>query len=186
MTKREFLVTLRKCLSGLPKEEIEQQLNYYSEMIDDGMEEGLSEQEAVSKIGDLEEIIDQLPQPEKKKHRLKTGEIILLAVGSPVWLSLLIAAAAVVFSVYVSWWSVVVSLWAVFASLTAGAVAGIVAGVGFMVSGFVPSGLWMISAAFVCAGLSIFLFYGCKYLTAGTVKLTKKALMWRKSKKEEA
>ena len=179
MTKREFLATLRKCLSGLPKEEIEQQLNYYSEMIDDGMEEGLSEQEAVSKIGDLEEIIDQLPQPEKKKRRLKTGEIILLAVGSPVWLSLLIAAAAVVFSVYVSWW-------AVFASLIAGAVAGIVAGVGFMVSGFVPSGLWMISAALVCAGLSIFLFYGCKYLTAGTVKLTKKALMWRKSKKEEA
>ena len=64
MTKREFLIALKACLSGLPKEEIEQQINYYTEMIDDRMEEGLSEEEAVGQIGDLEEIIDQLPKPE--------------------------------------------------------------------------------------------------------------------------
>ena len=186
MTKREFLVTLRKCLSDLPKDEIEQQLNYYSEMIDDGMEEGLTEEEAVGKIGDLEEIIDQLPHPEKNKRRLTAGEITLLAAGSPIWVPLLIAAVAVAFSVYVSWWAVVISLWAAFVSLVAVAFAGIAAGVGFMVSGFVPSGLWMISAALVCAGLSIFLFYGCKCLTTGTLKLTKKILVGRKSKKEEA
>lgn len=47
MNKQEFLVKLRKGLSGLPKEDIEERLTFYSEMIDDRMEEGLSEEEAV-------------------------------------------------------------------------------------------------------------------------------------------
>jgi len=185
MTKREFLATLRKCLSGLPQEEIEQQLNYYSEMIDDSMEEGLTEEEAVGRIGGLEEIIDQLPQPEPKKRRLKNGEILLLALGFPVWLPLLISGAAVVFSLYASWWAVLISLWAGFASLAACGFAGIIAGIGFIVGGFTPSGLFMIGAALVCGGLAIFWLFGCKYLTEGTVKLTAKAFK-RFTKKEVA
>lgn len=172
MTKREFLTALRKCLSELPGEEIEQQLHYYSEMIDDRMEEGLSEEEAVGKIGDLEEIIDQLPKPPEKKRRLKTGEIILLALGLPLWLPLLIAAVAVVFSLYISWWAVLVSLWATFASLVACGFAGMIAGIGFIVEGFTASGLFVIGAALFCAGLALFLFFGCKHLSGGTVKLT--------------
>ena len=38
-----FLDELRKGLSGLPEEDIQERLSFYSEMIDDGMEEGLSE-----------------------------------------------------------------------------------------------------------------------------------------------
>lgn len=186
MTKREFLVTLRKCLSGLPQEEIDQQLHYYSEMIDDGMEEGLTEEEAVSRIGDLEEIIDQLSLAEPKKRRLKAGEILLLTLGFPVWLPLLISGAAVVFSLYASWWAVLISLWAVFASLAACGVAGIVAGIGFIFEGFTPSGLFVIGSALVCGGLAVFLFFGCKYLTEGTVKLTVKAVKKLLAKKEGA
>ncbi len=184
MTKREFLATLRVCLSGLPKEEIEQQLNYYSEMIDDRIEEGLSEEEAVSQIGDLEEIIDQLPKPEKKKRRLNTREIVLLAVGSPLWVPLLIAAIAVAFSVYVSWWAVLISLWAAFGSLAAVGLAGLLYGFGYAFNSI--SGLALIGAALVCAGLSVLLFFGCKLLTDGTVQLTKNGIKKCFSKKEEA
>ena len=186
MTKREFLLSLRKCLHGLPAQEVEQQLHYYSEMIDDGIEEGLSEEEAVGQIGDLEEIIDQLPQPEAKKRRLKTGEILLLTLGFPLWLPLLIAAFAVAFSLYVSWWAVVISLWAVFASLAACGLAGIVGGIGFIFGGFRASGLSIIGAALVCMGLSVFLFFGCRYLSEGTVKLTAKACKKWFNKKENA
>lgn len=174
MTKREFLAALKAALSGLPEDEIEQQINYYSEMIDDRMEDGLSEEEAVSQIGDLEEILDQLPRPEKKKRRLKAGEIVLLAVGSPVWVPLLIAAAAVALSLYVSWWAILISLWAVFASLVACGVVGVVAGIIFSFKSL--SGVSLIGAGFVSAGLSVFMFFGCKYLTEGTVVLTKKLL----------
>ena len=60
MNKQEFLARLRKKLSGLPNKETEDRLTFYSEMIDDRMEDGLSEDEAVAAIGNLEEIVQQI------------------------------------------------------------------------------------------------------------------------------
>ena len=102
MSKQEFLVQLRKGLSGFPQEDIEERLTFYSEMIDDQMEEGIMEEDAVSRIGSVDTIISQIKADiplaklvrEKitpKKH-LKAWEIVLLVLGSPIWLSLLIAA----------------------------------------------------------------------------------------------
>lgn len=189
MTKQEFLKVLRKCLSGLPKDEIEQQVNYYSEMIDDRMEEGLSEEEAVNQISDLEEIVDQTSAAPKKKKTLKASEIVLLAVGSIVWFPLLIAAAAVAISLYAAWWSVVVSLWAAFGALVGVAIGGIAGGITLICTGAPAGGIALIAAGLVCAGLSVFAFLGCKALTIGTVKLTGTFFVWlknRRKKKEEA
>ncbi|MBR5538496.1 MAG: hypothetical protein IKU61_01205 [Clostridia bacterium] len=47
MNKQEFLEELRKGLSGLPKEDVRERLNFYGEIIDDRIEEGLTEEEAV-------------------------------------------------------------------------------------------------------------------------------------------
>ena len=44
MNKQEFLAGLRKGLSGLPQEDIEERLLFYSEMIDDRIEEGMEEE----------------------------------------------------------------------------------------------------------------------------------------------
>ena len=41
MTKIQFLLALNKALSGLPQDEIEERLTFYSEIIDDRMEDGL-------------------------------------------------------------------------------------------------------------------------------------------------
>ena len=49
----------------------------------------------------------------RPKRRLQAWEIVLLALGLPVWLSLGLAALAVVLSLYVVVWSLDVSLWAV-------------------------------------------------------------------------
>ena len=57
MNKREFLVQLRKGLSGLPQDDIEERLSFYSEMIDDQMEEGFSEEQAVAAAGPVDEIV---------------------------------------------------------------------------------------------------------------------------------
>ena len=106
MNKQEFLTELREGLSGLPQDDIEERLAFYGEMLDDRIEEGLSEDAAVAEIGDADEIVRQtvadIPFAKlakeriKPKRRLKAWEIILLALGSPVWLSILIAAAAVI------------------------------------------------------------------------------------------
>lgn len=199
MSKQEFLVRLRKGLSGLPQDDIEERLTFYSEMIEDRMEEGLSEEKAVSAVGSVDEIVAQVvadipltkiaKERIKPKRRLKVWEIILLAFGSPIWLSLGIAAFAVILSLYVSLWSVIISLWAVFGSLIGCAFGGIVAGIVFACSGNVLTGIAMIGAGIVCGGLSIFMFYGCKAATKGIVILTKRIAVWIKScfiKKEEA
>ena len=60
MRKQEFIYQLWKKLSDLPKEEVEERLSFYAEMIDDRMEEGLSEEEAVAAIGSTDEIAGQI------------------------------------------------------------------------------------------------------------------------------
>ena len=198
MNKQDFLAGLRSGLSGLPPEDIEERLTFYGEMIDDRMEEGLSEEEAVAAIGEVSEIVRQTvadtplakiaKERIRPKRRLKTGEIVLLALGSPIWLSLAIAAAAVLFAVIVSLWSVILSLWAVFASLAVSAVAAVPAGAFFAVGGHGASGLALLSAGLVCAGLTILLFFGCQGAMKGLLLLTKKLTLWTKNrfiKKEE-
>jgi len=199
MSKQEFLAQLRKGLSGLPQDDIEERLTFYSEMIEDRKEEGFSEEEAVSAVGSVNEIVTQVvaetpfakiaKERIKSKMRLSVGEIVLLVLGSPIWISLGIAAFAVILSLYISLWAVIISLWAVFASFAACSIGGVLACVVFIVDGNGASGLAMLSAGIVCAGLAIFMFYGCKAATKGTLILTRKIAIWTKNcfiKKEVA
>lgn len=199
MNKQEFLTQLRKGLAGLPQDDIEERLAFYNEMIEDRLEEGLSEMEAVAAVGSVPEIVAQVVadipftkiarERIRPKRRLSAGEITLLVLGSPIWLSLGIAAFAVILSLYVVLWSVIISLWSVFVSLAACALGGVMGCVMFTVSGNGVSGITVLAAGLVCAGLSIFMFYGCKAATKGTLILTKKIAIWIKNgfiKKEEA
>ena len=191
MLKQAFLVQLRKGLSCLPRRDMEERLTFYSEMIDDRMEEGLAEEEAVMAVGSVAEIISQITAdyPKKsKKRRLNPGETTLLVLGSPVWVSLLIAAFAVVFSLYISLWAILISLWALFGSLIACGLGGLFAGIVFIAGGNTLPGIAVIGAGFVCAGLGISLFFGCKAITNYTVILTKKYvhITWNRFQKKEA
>ena len=47
------------------------------------------------------------------KRPLRAWEIVLIILGSPLWLPLLVAGAAIVISVYAVIWSLVIALWAV-------------------------------------------------------------------------
>ncbi len=181
MNKQEFLSQLREALAGLPAEEREERLTFYREMIDDRMEEGFSEEEAVRQVGTIDEIVAQIkadnPLLKFVKQRIRkkrsTWEIVLLAIGSPVWLSLLIAAFAVLLSLYISLWAVIVSLWAVFAAVAACALGVIAGGIVLAFAQHYPlTGIAAIGAGLVCAGLSILLFFGCQVATKGGVLLT--------------
>ena len=184
MRKQEFLEKLHMGLSGLPQEEIRERLNFYREMIDDRMEEGLSEEEAVAAVGSVDEIVAQAvtdtpltkiaKERIKSKRRLGVGEIILLVLGAPIWLSLGIALFAVILSLYASLWAVIISLWSVFVSVAAASV-GVIAG-GSVICVYVDklTGAAMIGAGIACVGISIFVFFGCKAVTDGLLLLTKK------------
>lgn len=189
MDKQEFLVRLRNRLSALPQNEREERLSFYSERIDDRMEEGLSEEDAVAEVGAAEDIVGQITaEKPKQKRKMSTSQILLIILGAPLWLPLLIAAVAVVVFVYVSLWSVVISLWATFASLVACGAAGMFVGAGFVVAGNVLSGGATIAAGAVCAGVAVFLFFGCKATTRFAVWIGKKSVRWLADRvlKEEA
>lgn len=183
MTKEKFLELLRKGLSDLPREEIDERINFYSEMIADRMEEGLGEEAVIADIGAPREIAMQivseaLPKAEEKKkeksgRKIRAWEMVLLILGSPLWIALLAAAFAVVISLLAVLWTVIVCFWAVFASLAGSALGVLAGGALFAVTGDVMVGAGLCGGAMVCAGLAVFAFFGCKAATKGAAFLSK-------------
>lgn len=186
MTRTEFLNELEKRLCFFEKAEIENWLKYYGEIIDDRIEDGQSEQEAVDSLGDINAIINdilaqksitKLAKAKLNKKTLQGWEVALLIIGFPLWFPLLIAAFAVILSVYVSIWAVVISLWASLASVAVCAFGGMVVGFTFILTGKFMPGMALIGAGIALAGVSIFLFFGCKSVTYVILWLTKKVLL---------
>lgn len=183
MRKSEFILALKYGLSGLPEQDVEEQVAFYCEMIEDRMEEGLSEEEAIAGIGSVDEIISQIAANGSFAEQRKTGtarkkmrawEIVLLVLGAPVWLPLLISVFVILLAGYICVWSVIVSVWAVFVSVAVCAVGGVVIAAMYTLTGNVLAGFAIFGMGVVCAGLSILLFLGCKAVTEGTLLLTKK------------
>lgn len=187
MTKSEFFWKLMDKLSGLPDDELQDCLTYYTEMIDDHMENGLTEEEAVAAVGDLDDIVskilEDIPFAKLVKHKMKpkrkrkAWQTVLLILGFPVWLPLLISAFAVALSLYMVLWSVVISFWACEVSFGACALGGTASGIVLMCYGNVPAGLVLLAGGIVCAGLSVFGFYGCKASTKGVLWLMKRMIL---------
>ena len=113
MTKKEFLSALRRRLRGLSALELRERMDFYSEIIDDKIEEGLSECDAVADVGDVDDIAAQILaertpniQVKTRKNDVSAWQMALLIIGSPIWFSILIAVFAVM-------WSVVITIWAI-------------------------------------------------------------------------
>ncbi len=181
MTKLEFLDGLRKGLTGMPLEDIEKFVEYYKESIEDRMEDGLSEEEAVAAMGAVEDIAKDIlaesPPPAEKKvvQKRKWGawEILLLILGFPLWFPLLMSAASVVLSVYLSLWAVVISLYALPISLGACALGTALLAVVGGLSGRMPFAALALGACLVTAGLCIFGFILCNLVAKFAVWCSK-------------
>ncbi len=198
MTKQEFLSQLQNGLFSLTESDARERQNFYSEMIDDRIEEGLSEEDAVAQIGDVNEIIAsilaEIPQRAPEQTPVKVGEpaqqkeapkkqnkkgmeawqIVMLILGAPLWGPLLIAAFAVVISLIAVLWSVVGTLWgALFGALAGCGICLTLTGLGCMIAGQWVAGVAVLGAGLACAGLAVFAFFGCIYATKGAAWLTK-------------
>ena len=192
MNKEDFLNELRKKLSGLPQDDLEERLSFYSEMIDDRVEDGKSQEEAVADIGTVDSVVEQImadtplallvKERVRPKRDLKAWEVLLLILGSPVWVPLIMAFVIIVFSVYVVIWSVVICFYALDLSLLAGFI-GCIVGIFMYIGAKNAAGvLFSIGAAFICAGLAILMFFACVWITKAVVRLTGKMLLGMKTR----
>ena len=122
-------------------------------MIDDRIEEGLSEEAAVAAVGSAESIKAQLLESNakadeemSKKIKLTSGEITLLILGSPIWVSLIVVAAAVAITLYAVLWTLTAVAWAV--------------EIPFYIFSFI----------------SKYFLIGCKWITNGALRLSSQGL----------
>ena len=191
MDKLDFLLALDKRLDVLSETDRRASLDYYSEILDDLVEGGMTETDAVASLGSVdaiaEEILMDIPLPKLVKAKMKgkkplSGlEITLLIVGFPIWLPILISVFAVIFAVYISLWAVVISLYATDLALAASAPASLLCAVLLFIAGQPSAALLFLGAALVLAGLSILLLFGCNATAKGLWKLCRLTLRGTKA-----
>ena len=60
MNKKEYLDSIRSKLTGLPEKDIDSAIEYYEEAIEDRIEDGLTEEQAINAVGTPEEIAEKI------------------------------------------------------------------------------------------------------------------------------
>lgn len=186
MNKFEFLTLLRERLSGLPCEDIEKTLDYYSEMIDDRVEEGLTEDEAVAALGNLDTIVTQAfadsaafnanarkeesAKEPPKRRELKPWMVVLIVLGAPVWVSLLVGAVSIAAGVVIAVGSAFISLYAT-AIAFIGASVGCIAGAFLFETG--AEVMLAIGVAMMLVGGGVLLLFATNWLLKCIIKPVK-------------
>ena len=183
MNKAEFLSILRTNLCGASEQDIKAAVDFYSEMTDDRIDSGMSEQEAVASLGSPEDaarsILLEMPLTKlikvkaRRTRRLGAPEIVLLILGFPVWGPLLISAFSVVLSVYLSLWAVIISLYASSFALAVSGVACIAAGIWQMCAGNFAAGLFVFGGAVAAIGIGVLMFFVSHAAAKGALQLCK-------------
>ena len=188
MNKTEFTEQLRAALKGLSEEDLKKSVDYYEEMIDDRMEDGIPEEEAVNGLGSIDEIKDKIlkeipitnivKEKIKPKRSLAGWEIALLVIGSPVWVPIMLSLIITGLSIYMTFWIIILSLYVTDLSLFLSGILGIVAA--FMQTNGFATGLFLSGIGITLTGVSVLLFFGFNQITKWMFILSKKFLLWLK------
>lgn len=190
MLRNEYLDTLRTRLNENEIPNIDGMIEFYGEMIDDRMEDGMNEEEAVAAMEDIDHIVaqakldrplpalmlDKVKESHKKADKSSKGGlwIALAIIGFPVWFPLVITFLSVVFTLYISLWAIVISIYAVEFALGISAVACFLGGFA-VVFGLIPlaSALALWGAGILLAGLTLLLWKPIIAATKGMIDMIK-------------
>ncbi len=188
MNKAEFTEQLRNALQGLSEQDIKKSLDFYTEMIDDRIEDGMTEEEAVSAIGTVDEIkskiLEDVPiakivkEKIKPKRELHTWEIVILIVCAPVWLPVLLALIVSGLAIYVSFWAIIFSLYATDLSVFVSGIASIL--YAFFAGPWLGK-LFAVGSGIALIGIAVLLFFGFNQITRGMIYISKKFILWVKN-----
>lgn len=179
MNKAEFLNELSFCLQNMDDSEKNKFIIYYDEMISDYIENGMSEEDAVNKIGVPKKIAKELLDDygSVKLNIPSTGSrglnFIITVIGFPLWGSVLLSFILMVFSIYVIIWCAPVATGAGCVGFFATSIIGIV-GSPFVMIKNVPIGIMQLGTGIASIGISLLLGFA-------TIDLSKKILIITKN-----
>ena len=183
MNKQEYLESIRSRISAMPADDVNRFMDYYSEMIDDRVEDGLSEEEAVADMGSpdaaVEQILEDIPLTKlvkekiKPKHELKAWEVVLIVLGSPVWIPLLITAAVLLLTLWIVAFALLISFYAVVLSFAVAGIGGLICTISLFIANSPYTAVLMLGAALIGIGIAILFVVSVKPVTVGIFKVCK-------------
>lgn len=177
-------------------------IGFYEESIDDRVEDGMSEEEAVDSLGNINSIINEIlidtPLPtlihekikkSRKESSHKTLWRIVVICSLPVTIMLLLSFLLIIFSVYITIWGVIVSILASELAMIISGVLAPIAGLCHIVVGNTIPGFIIISSGIISLGLFILTIKPaialCKQFNSLTVVFLRKMKSFFVTKKEE-
>lgn len=154
MTQNEFLNKLKIHLAKIPKDEQERIVEYYSEIINDKIDEGKMEEQVIAELGTPEQVAQSVLEDysdtalpiKRKSHNI--GAIIGFSMLIPFIIVMLAALGALALAFIVA---------------SAGLIIG---GIAYFISSFIiffqsfAAGLFQIGAGFLTAALGVFAIFG--------------------------
>lgn len=186
MNKSEFLNLLSIKLDGLPQSEIKKTIDYYDEIICDRVEDGMTEEEAVNAVGNIEDVVQTVMYEQPLQNLIKasvtnkTGGsgkkilwIVLLFLGSPIWLSLAVALLSVMLSVYIVVWVMTGVVYVLAASFALSAVTSIIAGAVSFTMYPASTAICIIGMGLTCASFALLTGVSCRPVTKFSIYLSK-------------
>lgn len=192
MNKYEFLAEVRRGLGGMDKADIDRSLEYYREMIEDRVEDGISEEEAVAALGPVDKVIadiragadcaerEDIPTPVSsfsEKEEENTG-------NRP--LGVLLTVLRVLYAIFdVCLWITAVSVMVAGISVCATAAGILFTGIVQMLADGLAIGLVYIGGAAAGAGIGIFTVIGAVWAFRGIRVLSSFVYRLLGSKEEE-
>lgn len=173
MNKQQFLNKLASMITALSMSERSKAIEFYAEIIDDRVEGGENETEVIDSLGNIGDLAQRIlaENPPRKSTAARVWIIIGLVLGSPLWLSLGLAAAAVLFALFLVAWALIVTFFAVVFSLFVAFVAGFFTSFFFLFNNPLAA-FFQIGASLFCGGLGIFALWGTVALTKLCARLT--------------
>ena len=183
MTRDEFLGRLGELLACLPADQVEETRQFYAEAIADRMEDGMTEEEAVAAMGTpgeaAEATLDDLPAVPRAIARTRRRSTALLwvltIVGSPVWVPLLAAFAAVAVTVYVCIWALALCVWIVAVALGSAGIAELLFAACGVTIGHFPYALASAGVGLAFVGVALFVGAGA---WAASKQIARLSALW--------
>ena len=187
MTKDEYLSELRAGLAAFSKDEVDRAVSFYEEMVDDRVEAGVSEEEAVGSLEPPAEaaarIISEMSAVPRAAARLRSPEtprswsvafIVAVVIGSPVWIPLALGVIMAVIGCFIGLFGLLVAVWAIAASMLLGAPIGLLYLVAGVKTGSIAGALMGLGCGAAVAGVGVFGIH----LAVVASKLLVRAIVW--------